>query len=775
VAIPGALRWRAVAPFLGHDGDVGGLGGDLAGGGILRGGLLGLVSPTSAHVQAVFLCELAALLSLATLLSALARRFGIPTVVGQLLAGVILGPSIFGLAFGGGYRWLFPAHDPVQSALLSAVSTIGLIGLALVIGFETDIRLIRRLGRPVTTISVGSLVPSLAVLIVAAAFLPAGLRGPHGTRIGVALFMALALSISSLPVVAKIVTGLGAERRNYGQLLIGVGALNDMTGFIALAVLAGLLASTSTSPGHLVKALVVIVAVTTLLVFFGQRFVDLALRRLRRLRRAGEGEVDRVGRYLALALVTALVGAALVQASGVEGAAGAFVAGVVLARSRFDQPSIHSRLESFSAAFFAPIYFATAGLPVELTLLHGSLLIAFAVLLVLAIAVKFAGSYLGAVLGRLSPREGVVLGIGLNGRGALQVIIATAGLTLGIFSTGLYTTVLAISIVSSMVAPVLLRLAAKGVERGPAERQRLEREEAFATSVAVRPGRLLVVVDGEASSLLAGELGNLAWPDDAPVTLLSVAETPGGPASARRQRALELVAVERERLAAVFEPRELEITDVVRDDRAAAVLEEAALGYAVLAIGASRRPSAGRLFRPLVDHLLAASPVPVLVMRAPRGASEIRYERILVPVATGVGSRAAQEVAFGLARSTGAEIVLTHVVTARTSLVDSDSALRRRGRTDRSAARLGNDVLIAAREAGEAAHLRVKTKLLQGPSVAPLLLEQMKATSPSLVVLGTEVTILDGGPFLGHSIETILDHSDVPIAVVALPPGMEGE
>src|SRR4051794_1453465 len=178
------------------------------------------------HQLLVFWCELFVVVLLARLLGSLARRIGQPAVVGELLAGVMLGPSLFGRLWGSGFDWLFPS-DATQAGLLNAVGWIG-VGLLLVLtGFETDLGLMRRQGRPAAAVAMTSLLFPLAIGIVVGELVPRSFAGDRAPHLVFVLFIGISLSISSLPVIAKILAELGLMRRNFSQVTLAVGMIND--------------------------------------------------------------------------------------------------------------------------------------------------------------------------------------------------------------------------------------------------------------------------------------------------------------------------------------------------------------------------------------------------------------------------------------------------------------------------------------------------------------------------------------------------------------------
>ncbi|MGH9103067.1 MAG: cation:proton antiporter [Acidimicrobiales bacterium] len=780
--------------------------------------------PLSDHIQLVFWAQLALLLLLARLLGGLARRVGQPAVVGELVSGLLLGPSVLGNLWGGGFHWLFPPAPSPSSALLSGVSTLGLAFLLLVVGFETDVRLIRALGRPALAVSAGSLlVPLVAGGAVAAALPVLSAGGQHG-RVVAAVLLALAAGISSLPIIAKIVSELELSRRDVGQLALAAGTVNDALGFLALGVATafvagggGLLTTLARTGGGLVLLLAAFAV-------GGQRVLDLLLRHSRR---RDPGAADpAAASSLAVCLVVALALAAASQAIGIDGVLGAFLAGLALGRSRFGQSGTRQRLDALTSNFFAPLYFATAGLRVDVGLLrHGALLAAFVALTVVAALAKLLGSFAGAWVGRLPAREGLALGVALNGRGTLQTVVGTSGLAAGVLGTGGYTVVILLAVVTSMAVPPLLRRTVAGWAGTEAERARLGHEERLARNVVVSDGRILVADQGCGDDIVAAEVLHLAWPRETGATVLSFGEGhafgEGHDSAAAARPVLDVLG-----------ERPLEHRLLAGQRAVEQVLEETRLGYGVVGIGAGDLPVEGHLLSPVVDELLASSPLPVLVVRRAKGLEgplPPAFVRVLVPLSGGAPSRAAQEVAFNLGARLGARVVLIHVLTrGRDGAAGELRRVRSGGRLaaewttrprdrvvppagsggedgwprgerwgygpqvggqrgrepagggrwrggdppgagDRSPIEVAQRVLTQAQSMAEELGVSSTASIRFAPSPGEEVVQAARDVGADLIVIGTQVRLTEGHPFLGHTVEHVLEHADPTAVVVALP------
>ncbi len=788
-----------------------------------------MLTPLDEHALLVFWTQLLVLVVAARALGYVTRRVGLPSVIGQLGAGVVLGPSVFGAVWPSGFEWFIP-EDVISSGALFAVTWLGVALLLVTAGFETDLELIRRLGRAAALVTGFSLVLPLAGGLVTGLFLPEDFVGGGADRTVFALFVAAALSVSALAVIARILSELGLMRRDFGQITVAAGMANDVVGWVMLAVFTGFATAGEVSLGGTLRTVMGLVAFLILAMTLGQRVVDASLRRIRR-------DGPNLHGALSLAVITMLVFGVATQALGIEAVLGAFVAGVVLNRSRFQQHEVVQHIESLTNAFLAPVFFAMAGLRMDLGLLGNSEALFWAgAVMVVAIVAKFAGAFVGARLAGQSRRAASALGAGLNARGALEIVIASVGLSLGVFSETAYTVIVLVPLVTSVFAAVSLRLVVRDWIGSPEEVERLEREEALSRNLVVRSSRLLLASRSEPASIAAAQLMHFAWPVQVPATVISVTldkasdRSPlgvSGRSLSGRSRGkvsgtgsgdAPVVAVPVENVSNVSagEPRDqwpdISIIRSVLDGRevdhrqvrasvsglgsgsglgpgagsgaaavADAIVAEARLGYGVICVGVAGRHDE-QLYSPLVDELLLNSPLPVVIVRRALSLETPlpgAFTRAIVPVTGTRSSSAAQEVAFGVSSQLGTEVVLTHVT--QRSRAEMQMLPRRLARSRLAARVLGEpaspvgnrQVVDALMDAAQArgAEMGVEARALvsEGTTAASTLVTVAAEQEADLVVLGASLRNVDGRPFLGHTVETVLEQCPANVAVVAMP------
>jgi len=713
----------------------------------------------SDHQLLVFWLELLALLTVARGLGALMGRIGQPAVVGELAAGLLLGPSVLGAIAPDLQSWLFPP-DPIQRSLLGGLGWIGVFLLLVLTGLETELGLIRRLGRGVAFVALGSLLIPLLAGIDLGFTLPEAFVGEGSPRLVFALFMGTALAISALPVIAKILSDLDLMRRNVAQALLAAAMLDDIVGWILLGTVAGLARSGSLEGGRLLFTIAGLLVFLLLAFSLGQKAVDAVLRAVR-LGRGG------VASSLTAVLLLALGAGALTHAIGLEAVFGAFIAGIVIGRSRFHDDEVFAHLEGITRAFFAPLFFATAGLRVDLGLLADPEVMRWGLIVLAAASLtKFGGAYLGSRLAGFAVREGFALAVGLNARGAVEIIVATVGLSLGVLNARSYTVVVLLAMVTSMMAPLLLRWALSGWVGSEEERARLERERVLGGNVLVRATRVLLPSHGGPNSVLAARILDLAWPEGVEVTVLAAGR--------------DVPAADLARVRGAFASRPLVFEQAPTKEPLAAILEHAALGYGAIAVGATDTRVAGTLVSPVVDELLAASPLPVIMVRKGAGTDATAapaFRRILVPAVGTRPGRAAQEMAYSVARRLGVPVWIAHVVTLPT--LGQELRYARGTGEHRVAAGIdrvsvADNVIEEARAAASEMGVRAEPLIRTAVSAPEAILSLVREQEIDLLVLAANLRQLTGRPFLGHGVEFLLRESPCTVIVVTVPPGWGG-
>jgi K+:H+ antiporter len=416
------------------------------------------------------LLQLGSLLAVAFLLGRLAERLGLPATTGELAAGLLLGPSVLGgIAAAKGSGWLFnPASGQIEPlrgiALFCGVLLIG------VAGSTVDISFVRARSRTVWLISLGALgLPLVSTLILARLAGP-GLRGPTASAWSFAAFAGLALSVSAVPVIVKIFNDLRVLHRNLSQLSLSVAVIDDATVWVGLSIIAAVIhlrgsSDLSELSADLLFALTAIMALV-LIAIVARRSVG-ALDRPSSRREIGDGSVC----LFAAAFIT--LGAVVTNGIGLDSTLGAFVCGTIVASGRLVQVARLKPLRTVVLGVLAPLFLAVNGLSADLTTLRDpQVAVAAVVAVLLAILSKSVGAYCGGRLARLGHPASMAVASALNARGTVQLVVAAAGLRLGLINTAGFTILLLVALVTSAMAGPLIRRYMRQIPETEDEKRR---------------------------------------------------------------------------------------------------------------------------------------------------------------------------------------------------------------------------------------------------------------------------------------------------------------
>jgi Kef-type K+ transport system membrane component KefB/mannitol/fructose-specific phosphotransferase system IIA component (Ntr-type) len=402
----------------------------------------------------VFLLSIAALLGLARVLGEFARAAGLPLVVGEIAAGVLLGPSVFGALAPRAQAWMFPGGAP--AAMTAAYSTLAVVLLLVVVGIEVDLGVLRRRGRTAAATGLLGIVLPSACGVALGFLLPESDLGDPSKRTIVALLLGVALSISALPVIAKTLLDLGLFKSDVGLLVMAAAMIDDVVGWLALSLLLGPVRGAAVDVESFVRTVVLGAMFVVATFVVGRRLIDAVLAPIQKSGSAAPGRV------LSLVIVVALLGASATQGIGLHAVLGAFVVGLTFGRSAAVSTRTRQVIEDFVTNVFAPVFFASIGLRVDLV--HAFDLRLCAIVLAVATVPKLLGCTLGSRLGGLGWREATAVGFGMNARGAMGIILAAIAHDAGLFPDRMFVALVVMALATSVVS-------------GPAMRFLLYREE----------------------------------------------------------------------------------------------------------------------------------------------------------------------------------------------------------------------------------------------------------------------------------------------------------
>jgi len=705
--------------------------------------------------EALFIAQLVLLLLVGRLLGEGMQRLGQPAVMGQLIAGVLLGPSVFGVIWPEAQHAIFPGgHE--QKAMLEAVSDLGILMLLLLTGMETDLKLAKRAGRAAISVSLAGIVVPFVCGVALGEVLPDVIVPRPDQRLITSLFLGTALSIASVKIVATVVREMKFMRRKIGITLVASAIIDDTIGWTIIAItstlaLRGALNTATVAQSVLGTGLFLLASFT-----IGRRLVFTLIRW------TNDTFVSEVPVVTAILIVMGVM-ALITHLIGIQTVLGAFVAGILVGESPILTRHIHEQLRGLVVALFMPIFFSLAGLNADLSILKNpSLALLTFFLIMIASVGKFAGAFIGGALGHLSYRESLVLACGMNARGSTEVIVASIGLSIGVISQDLFTMIVTMAVVTTLIMPPTLRWALSRLPLQEEEHARLEREAFEAKGFLPNVERLLLATDSSPNGKLALRLaGLIAQSRGITTTILRLGrETPK---SANRG---EIATTDTFGTETHDEgTRKVHVT--LRADALpieSAVMKEARKGYGLLVLGTVGMVAPRGGFHDEIARVASMYTGPLAVAVA-RGQHLSEPDKgplnILVPVRGNQMSRRAAEVALALAQTSDSPLTALYVL----SKVGLGSAQRRlKGPTPTGhyeEAVLKDIVKLADRY-----HRSIRTALRLDIAPEDAILRQARLGGYNLIVMGV------GRPsgetlFFGKVAAAVLENSECSILFVS--------
>lgn len=383
-----------------------------------------------------FLLDLALILLSTKLLGLLTRKFNMPQVVGALLAGLILGPAMIGIL--------------QETDFTSKLSEVGVITLMFTAGLETDMQEMKKAGKTCFIIAlIGVIVPLIGGFALASVFN----TQPNDAKCSLFLqnvFIGVVLTATSVSITVETLKELGKLNTRAGNAILGAAVIDDILGIICLTLITSMADSSINIGTTLVKIVLFFILAIGVGVIFNKLFEKYQ-----------EYYNKDMRRFVIIGFVFCLLLSYCAEKFfGVADITGAYLAGMIISNTQRSK-YISNRFETLNYAFLSPVFFASVGLKVTLPSMTANIIIFALLLTVVAILSKIVGCGLGAKLCGLSNKESVQVGMGMISRGEVALIVASKGSLLGLMSSALFGPVVIVVIVTTIVAPIVLKISFK--------------------------------------------------------------------------------------------------------------------------------------------------------------------------------------------------------------------------------------------------------------------------------------------------------------------------
>jgi Kef-type K+ transport system membrane component KefB len=399
------------------------------------------------HPLSLLLLQILVIIIASRIFSLILTLIGQPSVVGEILAGIILGPSVMGLLFPDFFHFIFPANS---LGTLQFLSQIGLAFFMFIIGMELDLKVIRSKARDALFVSNVSIAIPF-VLGVGLAYYLYATYAPGGVDfLAFCLFIGISLSITAFPVLARILQERGMTKTPVGSMAIICAATNDVIGWCILAAVIAI-----AKAGAIASSLfTIILAMLFVIIMF--YIIKPFLAGISR-KQLNPAEPDKLA--VALSFLTLLCSAYIAELIGIHALFGAFLAGVIMPQNILFKQKITEKLEDVSVLVLLPIFFAFTGLRTQIGLLNDTQSwTTFGLILLVAVSGKFGGATLAAKLAGQSWKNSLMLGSLMNTRGLMELIVLNIGYDLGILSPQIFAMMVLMALATTLMTGPCLNL-----------------------------------------------------------------------------------------------------------------------------------------------------------------------------------------------------------------------------------------------------------------------------------------------------------------------------
>src|SRR5690349_8878811 len=397
------------------------------------------------HPLSLLLIQIVVIVLLSRFLASLVSKIGQPMVIGEIIAGILLGPSVLGYFFPGVSQFIFQAASLPN---LNFLSQLGLILFMFIIGLELDIQLLKNKAHTAVVVSHASIIIPFTMGVSLAYFLYERFALPQISFLAFGLFMGIAMSITAFPVLARILHERGLTKTALGSLAITCAAADDVTAWCLLAAVIAIIQA-----GSFVSA-VFTVFLSVIYVIAMLKLVRPWLERLE-TQYASTESLNRT--FAVISFVVLFLSALTTEVIGIHALFGAFLAGASMPAHAGFRKLLASRIEDVSLVILLPLFFAFTGLKTQIGLLNDGLTwLVCGLIIAVAVAGKFGGSLLAAKFTGQSWSDSFALGALMNTRGLMELIVLNIGYDLGVLSPTVFTMMVLMALVTTfMTAPAL--------------------------------------------------------------------------------------------------------------------------------------------------------------------------------------------------------------------------------------------------------------------------------------------------------------------------------
>jgi Kef-type K+ transport system membrane component KefB len=398
------------------------------------------------HDLIILLASIGAVLILARIFAELGKKVKMPIVMGEILLGIILGPTVLGSFSPETFDYIFPKTGAVKIAM-DGITNLAVIMLLFVAGMEVQLQIILKQGRTAIYTSFTSMIIPFILGFTAVWFFPGFFNYTPDRKLVYALFFGIAMAVSALPVITRILMDLNLFKTKIGMIIIAAAIFDDLTGWLIFSFILSLMGQ----EGEITNiwfTIGMILGFGLFMLIVGRWIINHVLPWIQK-------NMSWPGGVLSISLGFCFLGAAFTEYIGLHAILGAFIVGIALGDSVHLQEREREIIHQFVTNVFAPLFFVSIGLKVNFVQNFDWQLVTLVVFL--ACICKVFGASLGAYLGGLTKRESLAVGFGLNARGAMEIILGTLALAAGLIDEKMFVALVVMALLTSMISGPLMK------------------------------------------------------------------------------------------------------------------------------------------------------------------------------------------------------------------------------------------------------------------------------------------------------------------------------
>jgi len=397
----------------------------------------------------VLLLSISAMLIISRIFAEIGKKFKLPVVMGELIVGIILGPTILGMLFPEIFDYLFPRTGNIPIAL-DGIFSLSVIMLLFVAGMEVQLPLVLKQGKVAIYTSIFSMIIPFFTGFAVAWYFPEifSISNEHEPKLLFSLFLGTALAISALPVIARILMDMNLFKTNIGMVIIASAMFNDLIGWLIFSLILSLTNNNSGEHLSLGYTILYIIGFGLFMLTIGKKIIDKTLPWM-------QTKLSWPGGVLSISLGICLLSAAFTESINIHAILGAFIAGIAFGDSVHLKEQAREIIHQFITNFFAPLFFVSIGLKVNF--IENFDLTIVLIVLILAFVGKVLGASIGARIGGMSKNHSLAVGFGMNARGAMEIILGTLALNAGLISKPIFVALVIMALITSLTSGPLMK------------------------------------------------------------------------------------------------------------------------------------------------------------------------------------------------------------------------------------------------------------------------------------------------------------------------------